>query len=430
MVAVALPSGIEHVVTTIAAWKIGCVVVPVDPGLHANETDHIIETISPKIYVGALSHSPACVVLAPRDLTPGTSEVNPPAPATEPRSACATGGTQGRPRVIYRKRGWMFDADGLPTEHERAMGFAPDQVHLVVTPLFHSGFGALYGALGLGHQVVLVTRFIPSFVADCLERFSVNVIRLVPSMMKLLLLPGTGITERDLSSIRAVHHGTAPCPPEVKRAWLELVGPERVFEGYSSQEQFAYIHIRGDDWLAHCGSVGRPAPGTVAIVDDSGNEVPRGQVGRIFFHAPDSTGPDYLGAGEQLPAWHDAYFSVGDHGYLDEDGYLFLKGRANDLINVGGVSVYPAEVEAVLLASPSVADACVVPRDHSVLGQVPHAVVVPAVPAEAFSWPEIDAHCRRSLSLHKVPQSGELVRALPRNEAGKLRRSAVPTTQS
>ncbi|WP_236792396.1 class I adenylate-forming enzyme family protein [Amycolatopsis sp. GM8] len=424
VVAVALPGELDHVITTLAAWKIGATVVPVDPHLSDAEVDHIVSVISPGLYVTRSACSPDCPKIDPEVWADGWSEENPPPPSGEPRSASTTGGTQGRPRVIHRKRGWMFDPDGIPTPHERRMGFTSYQTHLVAAPLFHSGFGALFGPLGLGHRVVLLPRFHPSFVLDCVERYSVNFMRLVPTMMKLLLLPGARIADRDLSSIEVIHHGTASCPPNVKIAWFDLVGPERVYEGYSSQEQFAYIYIRGDEWLARPGSVGRPDPGAVAIVDEAGDQVPAGTTGRIFLRSNDGSGPDYLGAGEQLPSWQGKYFTVGDLGHLDDAGYLYVQGRANDLINVGGISVYPAEVEAVLLASDQIVDACVVPASHPVLGQVPHALVVPAQGTE-LSWPELEAYCRARLSAHKVPQSFTAVDVLPRTGAGKLRRSAL-----
>jgi bile acid-coenzyme A ligase len=434
VVAVALPNSAEHVVATLAAWKVGATVVPVDPGLRGEELTHLLSVVSPTVLVRLHDFVTGYPTVTPPCDFAGPDRPDPPPPARAPRSAAATGGTQGRPRVIFRRRGWLFDADGVPSRQEQAMGITggmPEkrQTHLVAVPLFHSGFGALYGALGLGHRVVLLPRFIPSQFSASIERYSVNVLRLVPSMMKILLLPGSDLRERNLSSLRSVQHGTAPCPPEVKRAWLDLVGPERVFEGYSSQEQFAYIHVRGDEWLAHPGSVGRPEPGQVVIVDEAGAEAASGVSGQVFFHSPGGAGPDYLGPGVELPNWRGDHFSVGDRGHLDEQGYLFLEGRENDLINVGGISVYPAEVEAVLLASSAVADACVIPREHSTLGQVPHAVVVLAA-GNTASVGDLDTHCRCQLSAHKVPQSYELVASLPRNEAGKLRRSVLRTPTS
>ncbi|MFE4924876.1 class I adenylate-forming enzyme family protein [Streptomyces sp. NPDC056661] len=421
-VVVSLPTGADHVVATIAAWKLGATVIPLAPDLPPVEVERLISVLRPARYVGDPGHPVSCPVSRPTPWRGGWSATAPVPADSVPRSASATGGTTGRPRIIMRRRGWLFDEADPVSAHDRAVGLSTDQVQLVTTPLYHSGFGALYHGLALGHTVVLMPTFIPSLVGDTIERYSVNVLRLVPTMLKMLLMPEARIWERNLTSIEALHHGTAPCPDGVKRAWLELVGPERVFESYSSLEQLGFIYIRGDEWLDHPGSVGRPDPGTIAVVDDDGAEVGPGKVGRLFFRSPDGLGPHHLVAGEPLPVWRDHFFSVGDLGSLDEDGYLYVRGRANEMVNVGGVSVYPAEIESVLVSAPFVADAYVIPKAHEILGQVPHAMVVPA---KGFSLSELDVYCRGRLSLHKVPMSYELVAEVPRTGVGKLARTRV-----
>ncbi|MGK5627829.1 class I adenylate-forming enzyme family protein [Streptomyces sp. URMC 123] len=420
-VVVALPPGADHVIATVGAWKLGATVVPLDPRLPAGEARALTDAIRPRLRVGAPLPGAPCPALSPEECGSGRRPRPPEGEWGTPRSASATGGTTGLPRIIHRRRGWVFDTDALPAAHERAVGLDTGQVQLVTVPLFHSGFGALYQGLALAHTVVLTPRFMPSLVAESIERYRVNVLRLVPTMMKLLLDPRVGLRRRDLSSVAALHHGSAPCPAEVKRAWLDLLGPERVFESYSSQEQLGFVHIRGDEWLARPGSVGRPAPGSVVVVGEDGEEAAPGVPGRLFFRSP-GAGPEYLGPAAELPVWRADYRGVGDFGYLDEDGYLYVKGRASEMINVGGANVYPAEIEDVLLSAPSVADACVVPRPHELLGQVPHALVVPAGP-EAPTPAELDAHCRARLAPSKAPASYAFVAALPRNEAGKLRRA-------
>jgi bile acid-coenzyme A ligase len=419
-VVVCLPNGIDHVVATLAAWKLGATVVPLDPRLPPAEAERLTAALAPARFVGDPAYTPPCRVVRPAEWGREWRAAAPAAVGGQPRSATATGGTTGSPRIILRRRGWLFDERDPVPPRDRAHGLDTGQVQLVTTPLFHSGFGALYQGLAFGHTVVLTPRFMPSLVADAIERYRVNVLRLVPTMMKMLLLPAVRLADRDLSSVAALHHGTAPCPDGVKRAWLDLLGPERVFESYASLEQLGFVSIRGDEWLAHPGSVGRPEPGAVVVVGDDGEEAPPGVVGRLFFRSPDGKGPQYLVAGERLATWRDGYFSVGDLGSLDAEGYLYVRGRAQEMINVGGTNVYPAEIESVLLSAPSVADACVVPRPHDLLGSVPHALVVPA---EGFSVTALDAHCREHLSLQKVPVSYETVTALPRTGAGKLRRA-------
>ncbi|MGW1059915.1 class I adenylate-forming enzyme family protein [Micromonospora rubida] len=419
VVVVALPNGLDHVVATLAAWKLGGTVLPLDPRSPVRETEEIVAATAPALFVGTPRQDIPTRALDPASWGDGESAEPPAEPAVPPRSALATGGTTGRPRVIVRRRPWTFDPDALPSPHDRAVGLAANQVQLVTMPLFHGGFGALHHGLALGHTLVLTPMFIPRLVAEAIERHRVNVLRLAPTMMRLLLEPG-GVVGRDLSSVTALHHGTGPCPPEVKTAWLELLGPERVYESYGSQEQVGFVWIRGDEWLARPGSVGRPDPDAVAIVDERGDPSAPGEVGEVFLRPATGGQPEYLGRELKLTTWRGAYFSVGDLGYLDDDGFLFIKGRVQETINVGGAKVYPAEVEAVLTSHPSVADACVVGRSHPIRGQVPYALVVSTDPG--LSLPELDAYCRSRLSLHKVPASYELTDALPRNDAGKLRR--------
>jgi bile acid-coenzyme A ligase len=289
-------------------------------------------------------------------------------------------------------------------------------------PLFHGGFSAVHHGLALGHSIVLTRMFDPRLVAECLETYAVSLVSLVPTMMRLLREPGCA-PGRDLSALHAMLHGTAPCPEPVKRAWLDLIGPRHVFEGYGSQEQLGFVWIRGDDWLAHPGSVGRPAPDSVAIVGEDGRALSPNEIGEVYLRVADGTQPEYLGDGPRLRAWGEGFLTVGDCGRLDEEGYLYITGRADQTINVGGAKVHPPEVEAVLLAFTGVLDACVVGRAHAIKGQVPHAFVVPARPD--LDTAKLDAHCRRNLAVHKVPDSYELVDALPRTEAGKLRTSQL-----
>jgi bile acid-coenzyme A ligase len=421
VLAIALPNGIPHVAATLAGWKVGATVVPLDPGSPAAEARRMLAAAAPRLAVADRDLDAPCPTVSSA-VCEGRRAAAPPDPGVPPRSALATGGTTGRPRVILRRKAWTYDARQLPSEHERAVGYDAGQVQLVTMPLFHGGFSAVNHGLALGHHIVLTRMFDPRLVAECLESHRVNLVSLVPTMMRLLLEPGCA-PGRDLSALRAVHHGTAPCPEPVKRAWLDLVGPQHVFEGYGSQEQLGFVWIRGDDWLAHPGSVGRPAPGAAAIIGEDGCELPVGAVGEVYLRVAQGAQPEYLGDGPRLRSWAEDFLTVGDCGRLDAEGYLYITGRADQTINVGGAKVHPPEVESVLLAFPGVLDACVVGREHPVQGHVPHAFVVSALPG--LDVDALDAHCRRALAVHKVPEAYELVDALPRTEAGKLRRSRL-----
>lgn len=421
-VIIALPNGIDHVVATLAAWKLGATVIVLDPRSPAREIADMVGSARAALFIGLPRHEPPCTRLTPEEWGDGELADAPPTPRVPPRSALATSGTTGRPRIILRRRSWTFDTAELPSGHERDMGLDLDQRQLVTTPLYHMGFGALHQGLVLRHTIILTPMFIPRLVADAIERYSVNTLRLVPTMMKLLL-ELDDLAERDFSSVVALHHGTGPCPPEVKRKWLSLVGSKHVYEGYSSQEQLTYVWIRGDEWLDHPGSVGRPDPDSIVVVDADGRPLPAGETGELFVRPVGGGQPEYIGAGPRLATSGDGRLSVGDLGYLDDDGYLYVVGRVGETINVGGAKVNPAEVEETLAGHPAVLEVCVVAKPHPVRGQVPHAFVVAADPTVEPA--ELDAYCRRYLAPHKVPAGYELVESLPSSEIGKVRRGQL-----
>ena len=422
LVVVALPSTADHAVAALGAWKRGATVLPLDPRLPPAEFKRLIAATHPSVCVGVSGEDIECPRVNVDEWRDAETTISSQSDGARlvPRSAAATSGSTGRPRVILNRRAWVFDERELPSAHERSIGLEIGQVQLVVLPLSHGGFGALHRGLVLAHTIVLIPTFIPRLVATSIENYGINVMRLVPTMMKLLLLPDVGLGDSDLSSIAALHHGTAPCPAGVKEAWMDLLGPEKVYESYASQEQLGFVYIRGDEWLRHPGSVGRPGADMLVIVGEDDARVPANQIGRIFIRPPDGSHPEYLGAGQRLAEWGEGYFSVGDLGYLDEDGYLFVTSRSDDCINVGGANVYPAELEAVLAASDDVVDSLVIARPHPVLGQVPHAVVVARDPDSPDLADRLTSHCRRNLPSHKVPASFEFVQSIPRNENGKV----------
>ncbi|MEV4758391.1 AMP-binding protein [Micromonospora sp. NPDC049559] len=414
-VAVALPAGIDHVVATIGAWKLGALVVPLDPYATASERAAIATALGEHLSVGG----PGSTVPAGSWRT-GGHPTGPLAPRGVPRSASLTGGTTGLPRVVLRRKPWSYPPDGLLSASERARGMRFEQVQLVVLPMYHAGFSALYQGLALDHQIVLMERFVPRLFPRLVQEFGVNYVRIVPALMRMILdVPDLG--DFDLSSIEGVHHGAGPCPEEVKRRWLALIGPERVYEDYASQERVGSVLIRGDEWLAHPGSVGRPTDCEIRILDEDGKELPVGETGEIYLRSAASRQPEYVGTGPALPE-RDGFLSIGDLGYLDAEGYLYLVDRKSNVINVGGANVYPAEVEDVLLRLASVADAAVVPRPHEYLGQVVHALVVPADAARPPTGAALAAHCRAHLSPTKVPMSYEIVASVARKSSGKIRR--------
>lgn len=414
VVGIALPTGFDHVAATLGAWKLGATVVPLNPRARDREQRLLREAI------GGVIVGEGGIRL---DLAWAAADGSPFPAIGEPKAASVSGGSTGTPRVILQPRAWKFPRDGILATYGQDTGQRIGQVHLVVLPLFHAGFTALYHGLASDHQVILLEQFTPRGFFETIERYRVQYLRIVPSYMRMAL-EEPNIGSYDLSSVEAVNHGAAACPEPVKRRWMEIFGAEKIYEDYSCMERIGRARwismIRGDEWLEHPGSVGRPVSCEVAILDDGGRVLPAGAVGLVYVRSPGARQPRYLGAGPPILE-RDGFFSVGDLGYLNDEGYLYLVDRKANVVNVGGVDVYPREVEAVLIEHPEVKDVVVYGVPHGYLGSVLRAVVVPR---DARHPPDVDAldrHCRSLLPAHKVPFSYELRDDVGRLATGKLR---------
>jgi len=242
----------------------------------------------------------------------------------------------------------------------------------------------------------------------------------VPTMMhRIWSLPPDVRARYDLSSLRKVVHLGAPCPPWLKHAWIDWLGPERILEVYAGTEGAAIL-ITGEDWLLKPGSVGKAPPEALSVRDERGNLCPPGVVGEIFFAPETATRFHYIGADPRLDS--EGRMSLGDLGYLDEDGYLFLSDRRTDMILRGGANIYPAEVEAALIEHPAIRDAVVLGLPCEDYGARVHAVIQPA---QELPLAEVDAFVRARLTGYKCPESYDMVDAELRDEAGKVRRAAL-----
>jgi bile acid-coenzyme A ligase len=263
-------------------------------------------------------------------------------------------------------------------------------------------------------------RFDAEEALRLIERERIEWVCLVPTMMHRIMALPTQVKARfDLSSLRRVIHLGAACPPWLKRAWIEWLGAERIFEIYAGTEGAAVL-ISGDEWLLKPGSVGKPAPGALTIRDDRGDPCPEGMVGEIFFAPQAAANFHYVGAEPRLD--RDGGMSIGDLGYLDEDGYLFLSDRRTDLVVRGGANIYPAEVEAALMEHPAIADAVVLGLPCEEYGARVHAILQST---DQLRLDEIDSFVRARLTGYKCPESYEIVATALRDEAGKVRRSAL-----
>jgi bile acid-coenzyme A ligase len=296
-------------------------------------------------------------------------------------------------------------------------------------PLYHNGpFVWAVTALLAGNHVVLGGRFDAPKTLELIERHRAEVVYLVPTMMlRIWRLPEEERSSRDLSSVRAIWHLAAPCPPWLKQVWIDWLGPERIWELYAGTEAQASTVINGVQWLEHRGSVGRPVTGEMRIVGPDGATLPPGEVGEVFMRPTDPAQPTYRYVGAEARTIDDGWESLGDMGWMDADGFLYLTDRRADMVLVGGANVYPAEIEAALDEHPAVVSCAVVGLPDEELGNRLHAIVQVAGPVDEDG---LRTHLGERLVSYKVPRSFEFVDEPVRDDAGKVRRSALRDARS
>jgi bile acid-coenzyme A ligase len=296
----------------------------------------------------------------------------------------------------------------------------------VTGPLYHNGpFTSAALALLKGNHLVVMERFDAARALMLIERHRVDWMYAVPTMMhRIWRLPEAERTRFDLSSLRVVFHMAAPCPPWLKEAWIGWLGGDRILELYGGTEAQAITFITGDEWLAHRGSVGRVLLGEMRILDPDGHELPAGQVGEIWMRRGADTPPTYRYVGASSRSRPESWESLGDMGWKDEEGYIYLSDRQTDMILIGGSNVYPAEMEAALDEHPKVASSCVIGLPDEEYGNVVHAIVQALEPPTAA---ELDAYLGSRLAKYKRPRTYEFVTTPLRGDDGKVRRSALRT---
>ena len=423
-VTIVLPNSIEWIAATIACWKLGAVPQPLSSRLPDAELSEILDLRPSALVVGRADprgKSPS----VPTGFTPDPGLSGAPLPeAVSPAwKAIASGGSTGRPKLI--------EAGGdsrVPATFGPDLGAQEGDVQLVSVPMSHST-GFIWAAAGLvmGHHLVLMPRFEAQEFLRLVTEHRVTFLATVPTVMQRLLAVYRADPDAyDLSSIRVFWHLAAPCPPTVKQAWIELLGPEAVWETYAGSELQACTFIAGDQWLTHRGSVGPVVVGEMKVLDDDGRECAPGEVGEIYMRPTPGDAPTYRYVGATAKT-RDGWDSLGDLGHFDEDGYLYLSDRRVDMFTVGGRNVYPAEIESALSAHPDVLSCLVVGVPHEDLGQVPYALVQAARSPEAAALDEatVTEFLRERVAGYKMPRTVEFVDSPLRDDAGKARRSAV-----
>jgi len=356
-----------------------------------------------------------------------------PFPETEGSYMFYSSGTTGRPKGILRPLSGM--PFGTPQRIEAMMeglfGFDTGTVFYSPAPLYHAApLGWSLGAQLLGGTVIQAPRFDAEDTLRHIERYKVTHAQFVPThFVRMLKLPEEVRARYDVSSLRMVIHAAAPCPVDVKERMIEWWGPI-INEFYGASEGGGVTVVRPEEWLTHKGTVGRSVMGRIHIVDDDGNDLPPGSTGHVAFEDPEPF--EYHGEPEKTAEFFDArgWARLGDMGWLDEEGYLYLADRASNMIISGGVNIYPQEAEAVLTLHPAVRDVAVIGVPHPEMGEQVKAVVEPAEGATADDALAADliAYCRERIASYKCPRSVDFVAELPRLPTGKLLKREIRKT--
>jgi long-chain acyl-CoA synthetase len=446
VVAMALPNCSAVFELLLAGMQAGWHLVPINTHLTDTEMSYILRDSGARAFVGHEHLAQRCAKAArAADLRPEACfavgqvpDFRPLAalrdrqPASLPADRLAgqimqyTSGTTGRPKGVHRELA-PFDPDAaiaLYAQHLLRFDITPggDHVHLCGSPMYHlAPLAYAWFSLHFEHLVVLMDHWTPQGALEQIARHRVTTTHMVPTQFhRLLQLGPEERAHHSTTSLRHVLHAAAPCPVEVKRRMLEWWGPV-IYEYYGASEGGGTL-VKADEWLRKPGTVGRPWAGAaIRILDDDGKECPPGSPGTVYLKLLQPF--EYRGDPEKTHASRRGdFFTVGDVGYLDADGYLFLCDRKIDMIISGGVNIYPAEVEAVLLTHPRVGDAAVFGIPDDDWGERVKAVIEPAkgvTPGPELAQ-ELLAFCAERLAHYKCPSSVDFVDALPRDPNGKL----------
>ncbi len=446
-VAVVLPNCAEFYTLYLAIAQSGLYLTPINNHLTGPEIAYIVQDSGAKVFVGSEKFAEACEVALKESGFPGDrafavgsvpgfrplSQLTDGQPDTLPekRSAGAvmnyTSGTTGKPKGVRRAlpplepelvfslmTGFLAMFDLQPED---------DNVHICGSPLYHTAVLMFSSsALHAGQAVVLMDKWTPEGMLQLIERYRVTNSHMVPTQFhRLLSLPEEVRKKYDVSSLRAMVHAAAPCPIETKWKMFDWWG-DAVYEYYAATEGGGTL-CKPDEWKKHPGTVGKAWPNSdVKIYDEDGNELPTGETGTVYMLLGQADF-EYKDAKEKTRANRIGnYFTVGDVGYLNEDGYLFLCDRKNDMIISGGANLYPAEIEAEMIQHPKIVDVAVFGIPNDDWGEEVKAVVELSDGAEASDAlrDEIYAFLEPRLAKMKTPRSIDFIEEMPRDPNGKL----------
>lgn len=419
LVSIGLPSNASFMVAMIATWIVGATPQPVPSNMPRHELDAVLDLAKPAIAIGfdGGEYAPSLIEL-PKPT--GEARERLPEVMSPNFKAPMSGGSTGRPKLIVAAT--PADADGQVALCA-FFRIKPEDTSLITAPLHHNGpFMTATASLTTGGHVILPGKFDAESSLRLIEQHGVGWAYLVPTMMsRISKLPSEVRFGADVSTVHTVLHMAAPCPAWLKQDWIDWLGAETIMELYAGTEAQAATLISGTEWLAHKGSVGRPVSGQMQICDPDGNPLPPGEVGEVWLR-PNDGAPTYKYIGATARAREDNWESLGDLGWMDEDGYLYLSDRMTDMVLVGGSNVYPAEVEAALDEHPAVMSSCVIGLPDDDLGNRLHAIVQLR---EEITDDDLREWCTGRLTKYKVPRTWERVDQPLRDDAAKVRRSQL-----
>ncbi len=430
-----------------AAYRGGLRFTPVNFHLRGEEIGYVVDNCEAKVFIAdaslgeppveALEHAPAAKIrLVVGGSLEGFEDYAAFISKHEPGDICDpvlgtqmlyTSGTTGRPKGVHRDVREAY----MPS-NEGPMGYSPGKDAALCTgPGYHSAplMIDIMPALVSGANLVMMDRWDAEESLRLIAKHRVTHSHMVATMFHRMLQLPKEVRERyDVSHLKFVIHGAAPCPVHTKQAMIEWFGPV-IWEYYAATEGGGGFFVGSEEWLTKPGTVGKPGPDfDNKILDEEGNELPQGEVGYIYMRAPAEGRFEYYKDAEKTASsyWGD-YFTLGDMGYFDEDGYLFLTGRTADLIISGGVNIYPQEVDNELMKHAAVLDACTVGVPNDEWGEEVKSVVQlneGHTPSEELSA-ELITFAREHLASFKCPRSIDYVAELPRSAAGKIQRRVV-----
>jgi len=410
--------------TCFALWKLGATPHIVSPRLPPAELKAIVELLKPATVIGANFFS----ILGHLSIEAGLEPDQYPDTPLEPRvakhwKAMSSGGSTGRPKIIV---------DHLPSEFDPTdwlLDMPQSGCVLNPGPLYHNApFVMAHHGLFRGNHVVGMSRFDAAEALRLIEKFQPGWVMMVPTMMhRIWRLPEEIRNNFDLSSLKVIGHVASPMPVWLKEAWIDWLGADRIYELYGGTEGTGATWIRGDDWLAHKGSVGKfIREAKVRVLNDQGNDCKPGEIGEVYLMPAGGPGSAYHYIGAEAQVANGGWETLGDMGWLDEDGYLYLADRRTDLILSGGANIYPAEIEAALAEHPAIDTAVAIGLPDEDLGQTVHAIIhIHENWREEVRESDLRCFLEERLVRYKTPRTYEFVEYSLRDDAGKVRRSEL-----